>query len=384
MTFGSRGQRMAGAACVYNSNMPRSRRDVLRESLFASAMAGAPALAASKLGLPGPYPGQVVAVSHPGSIVSGAFQAQPVADMMRKGMMELTGAPNWTDAWKALFEPGDVVALKVCPVGGRRLCSDPLVLRQVVDGLVSAGVKLNDIVVYNRYRREMYDCGIQRWAPEGVRIAWASEAYSQLQLDMGGYDPGIYMDMALALPGQDTSDDHVRRSYVARLLTKEVNKVVNLPVLKHHDAAGVTVTLKNMSHGFVNNVERSHATRTLLACGTFIPAVVNLPVFRQKVVLHIVDGIKASFNGGPGGRPEFIWEHKTLYFGTDPVALDKTGWKAVDEKRAAEGMVPVAFSKADRFNRFSHPQVEHIELAGILGLGEFDDAKIRVKRFEIA
>ena len=133
----------------------------------------------------------------------------------------------------------------------------------------------------------------------------------------------------------------------------------------------------------MNNVERSHATRTLLATGAFIPAVVNLPVFRQKVVLHIVDGVRSLYNGGPGARPQFMWEHHTLYFGTDPVALDKTGWKVIDAKRAELGLEPVAFSRADRANRFSHPQVEHIELAGILGLGEFDDTKIDVRRFHL-
>jgi Domain of unknown function (DUF362) len=362
--------------------MPATRRDLLRSSLL-SAAAASPLAAASKPGMPGPYTGRVVAVSHPASIVSNAYQAQPVQEMMHKGMLELTGAPGWADAWRVLFEPGDVVAIKVCPVGGRRLCSDALVLNQVVDGLKQAGVRLNDIFVYNRYRREMYEAGIQRWAPDGVRIAWASEAYSRMQLDMGGYDPDVYVDLALALPGQDTSDDHVRRSYVARLLSKQVNKVVNLPVLKHHDAAGVTIALKNLSHGFVNNVERSHATATLNATGTFIPAVVNLPVFRQKVGLHIVDGVRSLYSGGPGARPQYMWEHKTLYFGTDPVALDKVGWKVVDEKRTALGLEPVAFSRADQHNRFSHPQVEHIELAGILGLGEFSDEKIQIKRLDL-
>lgn len=362
--------------------MPTTRRNLIRGSLL-SAAAASPLAAASKLGMPGPYPGRVVAVSHPAPLVQNIYQPQPIAEMMRKGMMELTGAPSWVDAWRVFFEPGDVVALKVCPVGGRRLCSDAVVLNQVVDGLKAAGVKLNDMIVYNRYRREMYECGIQRWAPDGVRVAWASEAYSRMQLDMGGYDPDVYVDLALALPGQDTSDDHVRRSYVARVLTKQVNKVVNLPVVKHHDASGVTVALKNLSHGFVNNVERSHATRTLNATGTFIPAVVNLPVFRQKVVLHIADGVRSLYSGGPGARPQYIWEHKTLYFGTDPVALDKVGWKVVDDKRVSLGLEPVAFQRTDQHNRFSHPQVEHIELAGILGLGEFSDEKIEVKRFDV-
>jgi uncharacterized protein (DUF362 family) len=191
------------------------------------------------------------------------------------------------------------------------------------------------------------------------------------------------VDLALALPGQDTSDDHVRRSYVAKVLTQQVNKVVNLPVLKHHDAAGVTITLKNLSHGFVNNVERSHATQTLNATGTFIPAIVNLPVFRQKVVLHIVDGVKSLWSGGPGANPKFMWEHKTMYFGTDPVALDKIGWKVVDEKRASLNLPPVRFQRAGGENRFSNTGIDHIELAGILGLGEYDDSKIQVKRSDL-
>ena len=114
-----------------------------------------------------------------------------------------------------------------------------------------------------------------------------------------------------------------------------MNKFINLPVLKHHQSAGVTIALKNMSHGMVNNVNRSHLTPTANACGIFIPSVVSLPVIREKAVLHICDGVKASYHGGPGARPQFVWEHKTMYFATDPVALDKTGWKAIDAQAGA-------------------------------------------------
>jgi hypothetical protein len=138
-----------------------------------------------------------------------------------------------------------------------------------------------------------------------------------------------------------------------------------------------------MSHGCVNNVNRSHLTPTLNACGIFIPSVVSLPVFRQKFVLHIVDAVRASYHGGPGGRPEFIWEPKTLYFGTDPVALDKTGWQVIDRKRKQVGMAPIALSKPDHASHFLNCQVEHIEIAGQLGLGEFSDDKIQLKQLRL-
>jgi hypothetical protein len=72
-----------------------------------------------------------------------------------------------------------------------------------------------------------------------------------------------------------------------------------------------------------------------------------------------------------------------MYFGTDPVAIDKTAWRVIDAKRAEKGLPPVAEAKANQFNRFSFPQIEHIELAGVLGLGEFDDRKIDVRRFDL-
>jgi hypothetical protein len=314
-------------------NIPR--RDLFK---FA-AMAGAAALgephskaATSKPGMPGPFPGVVVAIEDPGSIVDGAYQAGNIRNMVEKGMTALTGAPGWTDAWRSFFEKGDVVGIKVSPVGGRNLSSDASVMHAILDGLREAGVTGPDVIVYNRYRQETLAAGIDKWLPEDVRMEFGSPAYNEIQLDMDGYDPDHYMEMALIKPGENWSDPHFRRSYVARTITRQINKFINLPVLKHHQSAGVTVALKSMSHGMVNNVNRSHLTPTANACGMFIPSVVSLPVIREKAVLHICDAVKASYHGGPGGRPQFIWEHKTMYFATDPVALDKTAWKAIDDE----------------------------------------------------
>jgi uncharacterized protein (DUF362 family) len=125
-------------------------------------------------------------------------------------------------------------------------------------------------------------------------------------------------------------------------------------------------------------------TPTLNACGVFIPSVVSLPVFREKFVLQIVDAVKASYHGGPPGKPRFMWEPKTMFFATDPVALDKTGLKVIDAKRTEVGMATIALSKPDNESHYLNAQVEHIEIAGMLQLGVFDDAKIQVKRINLA
>jgi uncharacterized protein (DUF362 family) len=367
--------------------MKTGRRSFVQSAFAAAATAmtqSSSRAASAAPGIPGPYPGRVIAVEHPGCITGGLYQSGPVQQMMQRGMQELTGAPSWQDAWRSFFQKGDVVGIKVSPVGGPHLSSDALVMASVLDGLKEAGIPYQDIIVFNRYRREALEAGIDKWLPPGVRFTAASEQYDNVQLDMGGYDPEHFMEMALIKPGENPNDAHYRRSYVAKVVTQQVNKIINLPVLKHHQSAGVTITLKNMSHGFVNNVNRSHLTPTLNACGSFIPSVVSLPVIRQKVVLHIVDGVKASYHGGPGGKPKYIWEHKTMYFGTDPVAIDKTGWKAIDAKRTEQGMLPIALSKPDKVSTFLNCQVEHIEIAGMLQLGEFSDEKIKVKRVQLS
>jgi hypothetical protein len=110
---------------------------------------------------------------------------------------------------------------------------------------------------------------------------------------------------------------------------------------------------------------------------------VSLPVFREKAVLHICEAVKASYHGGPGAQSPFVWEHKAMYFATDPVALDKTGWKVIEARRAEVGIAPIAVSKPDEASHFLNCQIEHIEIAGSLGLGVFDDEKIQVKKFAL-
>ncbi len=373
------------------------RRELLTATLAAAAAACSNRVAegpktsasGSKLGIPGPYPGRVVEIHHPGSYIDDAYQPETVEQMMDRGMMELTHAEAPIEAWREFFEPGDVVAVKFNPVGRPAVISDPSVFHTIFKRLEEVGVKRQDIIAYERYGEEFKAAGFESWLPDGIRWTSGSPVSPKIQLDMGGYDEDVYMEMPLIHPnyvGEYRIDDpHLRRSYVCKMLTKDVNKVINVPILKHHQSAGVTLALKNLSHGFTNNVSRSHASTTANACGLFIPAAVDLPVFREKVVLNIMDGVKAAYHGGPGRTVQhYAWAHKTMYFGTDPVAMDRVGWKAIDAKRAEVGRDPIALMKPDEHSAWLNGQVEHIELAGNFGLGVFDDEKIRVKRVDLA
>ena len=112
------------------------------------------------------------------------------------------------------------------------------------------------------------------------------------------------------------------------------------------------LALKNLSHGLVHVLKplQQHTQRLrILHSGGCRTA--DGP--REKTILHILDGIKALYHGGPGiPEPQFVWEHKTMYFATDPVALDRAGWKVIDEKRQQVGMKSIAESKPDAHSTF--------------------------------
>jgi hypothetical protein len=350
-------------------------------------MAGAATLSADTgtpaLGIPGPYRGKVIAVAHSKCLRDHAFQEQPIRSMVSRGICELTGDSKPIDAWRRFFSPNDVVGIKMSPVGQPFVCSSKEMVNAVIDGVLSAGVKVTNIIVFERYHEIAVNTGLGSWLPPGARLAWAAPAYADYQLGIEGYDPAHFVELPFVIDGQELTNPAAVRSYAATFLTQDITKLINLPSLKSHNAAGVTLCLKNLSHGLVNNVNRSHQTNQL-RIAEFTPAVVSMPVIRNKTVLNILDGTKGLYHGGPGiMRDTYVWEHKTVYFGTDPVALDRTGLTVIDEQRKKSGLWPVAAAKTDDIWTVPERQPQHIDNAGKAGLGESDPEKIQLKKLQI-
>jgi uncharacterized protein (DUF362 family) len=339
------------------------------------------------LGIPGPYPGRVVEVRHPDSVRDGVPNFDAVRAMVRRGMADLTGIAEPVEAWRSMFEAGDVVGIKVNPVGQPHAISNYATVHAIVEGLKSAGVVAKDVIVFDRYRDQFIKAGYEKNLPDGCRWDAAVDTYDEAQLDIADYDPDVFvnLDIVHAKPGvHDPRDERTRRSHLAKIVTRKINKMICIPVLKDHGSGGVTLALKNMSHGLVNNVARSHGTHDTNTCNLFIPAIVSQPIIRQKAVLQVLDGLNAVFQGGPGSNPKYVWQHKALFFATDPVAMDRIGWEIVDAKRVEQGLPPVvevgkAAKNPTHTEVFDFRQPQHIAGAGALGLGVFDRAKLDYK-----
>ena len=252
-----------------------------------STHVGAPADLKSKFGAPGLYPGRVVEVKNPAMIQQRRQEPRGHQGDAREGPEGADRRPDAVDAWRTFFEPGDVVGIKVVPNGQPYAHSSFELVLEVIEGLKSAGVKTKDIFVYDRYRGEFMDAGYHKILPADIRWGGLTpEGGDQFQVDfpsfrndpIAGYDPDAFVWMDLIPYGDDPKDDRKYRSHLGKLVTKVVNKIVAIPVLKDHGSAGVTGALKNMSHGSVNNVARSHSNTFTNVCNQFIPQVVSHPI----------------------------------------------------------------------------------------------------------
>ncbi len=351
-----------------------------------------------KLGVPGPYPGRVIEVRSAALKRGARGDRAAIRAALNRGLIQLTGAPHPVESWRVFVEPGEAVGIKVVPNGHPGAHTSPDLVLEVIDGLCSAGIRKKDMVVFDRYGLEFHTAGYHEIMPDEVArggltpIEWDP---GQLALDfdvkdpIAGYDRDEFVQLTLVGRGQNAKDDRCYRSHLGKIVTKRLDKIICLPCIKDHHAAGATGALKNMSHGLVNNVFRSHSSPQSIAMVAFVPAVVSHPIIRKKCVLHIMDGTRGVWEGGPYGRnPEWLWDYNALLFATDPVAMDHVEWDILDAKRKemkVPGVGGVGRLAADPFGHEGYDirQPQYIALAGQAGLGIFDYKSPYGRRFSI-
>ena len=187
--------------------------------------------------------------------------------------------------------------------------------------------------MYDRYAYEMDIGSYQALVPMGVRVTGVQEH----KLDVSGYDPNVFCEA-------NFFGEWETRSYMASIVSSGVSKIINVPTMKDHSAAGVTGCLKNLAYGTFNNVDRSHR-QPFSFTDPLIGIMCSVEPLRSKAVLHIMDGTRMVWHGGPlTQNPNFIFPAGLIMVGTDPVAMDTIELEKIEAKRTqgrrAERVVP--------------------------------------------
>ena len=331
--------------------------------------------------VPGKFPGKVVEVFHPQAMVDDKPDATMVSKMFEQGMEKLTGK-KLNSSFKLFFNKKDIVGIKVNPVGPGLINTKHEVVDSIIDWLQQNEMKRENIIIWDRFDYMLTDAGFtqQRFPGIGIEgLQTMDEAAAEGKTDdnskwldkegkhisLNNFDQAVYYWADVEAP-QDLAylNQHVvnnKYSYFGKLLTQKLTKIINVPVFKN-TGNGISMATKNIGYGAICNTNRLHRPLFFNVC----TEVFAFHPIREKLVLNITDGLIGQYDGGQMPNAKFTYDYNTLFFATDPFALDMVCHRLMVAKR-----------KEMKVNVNEHPMfTEYLYYAERLGLGIANPDKI--------
>ncbi len=288
-----------------------------------------------------------------------------VRGMVERGLTNLTGMPTVAAGWLSLVTTQDTVGIKVFSQPGAYAGTRPAVVTAVVEGLLAAGVPPHQIIVWDKRAIDLRLAGFFELVTKyGIRVQGSVEA---------GWDTTTnYESSVLGTPlwgdlefGQ-TGDRVGRKSYVTKILSREVTKLINISPLMHHNQAGVSGNLYSLALGGVDNTFRFERNGAALVRA--LPEIYAMGVVGDRVVLNIVDALICQYEGEQRGLLHYSAILNELRLSRDPLALDVFSLQEIERQRKLAGE---AAPKTG---------AEIYENAALLEIGIAEERKIHVLR----
>ncbi|MEM6884490.1 MAG: DUF362 domain-containing protein [Verrucomicrobiota bacterium] len=316
-----------------------------------------------------------VLVHAPGAI--SRFKANPsqVAHAFNTGLVKWSGKSSVPDAWKTLVKPGDRIGLRISTTGGSITSTHPSLVQTIVDGLKQAGIQPKDIIVWDKNPHHMMSAGYvpmqpdnqwqckstvegSGWDPEVFyfqetvgRLIWGDHEFKGTVL------PIIPPEGSVAAEDAPEAREQIsNRSYFSKILTQEVDKVINLPTMTTHPGVGLQGCLSSLALGSIDNHRRFLDGTESSAQA--IAEILQKEVIAEKTILHVMDGLIMQYAGGPAFDPNHAYSAGFILIGQDPVAIDSWCLQQIEYRREDTSVVAIG-KKAD-----------HIKAAKAYGLGQ--------------
>jgi hypothetical protein len=297
-----------------------------------------------------------------------AFQPrnERVVRMVNRGIETLTGklAPA---CWRSLVSTQDVVGIKVYASPGPDSGTRPALAAAVVEGLLGAKIPPRHIIIWDKQVDDLRQAGFFDLATRyGVRVEAAAAA---------GYDEKTFYAPDEPILGNlvwgdsefgRKGDGVGRKSFVSKLVSKGMTKIINLSPLLNHYRAGVSGNLYSLAMGSVDNTLRFETDTGRLAKA--VPEIYALPVLGDRVVLNIVDALICQYEGEHSIRLHASAVLNEVRLSTDPVALDVLSLQELERQRQKASLP----ATTNRFDLYSN--------ASELELGISDAGTVQVER----
>lgn len=270
----------------------------------------------------------------PASVEGGVVREGMVRRMVDSVVMATAGKTDVPSAWRTFVRPGDRVGLKVSAGGAPVSSTHAAVVAAVADGLVASGVAPAHVIIWDRLARDLDRAGYGELARR-FRVTGTDEA--------GGYaeketvTAAVMGKLIIGDRGFDAGkkEQTSSKSHLSAVLV-EVDKVVHLPALTDSTFSGVNGALSGMVLDNLDNWRR--LARAPHHGDPFLPELYADPRLGGKVVLTILDALRPQYAGGPFPGAQFKTNYGAIFAARDPVAIDATALRLLDDFRAEAGM----------------------------------------------
>jgi len=228
-----------------------------------------------------------------------------------------------------------VVGIRIHSSTAKTSGTRPAVVAALIESLLAGGHPAHKIIIWARQLSSLRAAGYLSLRDRfGVRVAGARET---------GYDGDTYYESSII--GALVWGDHEfgekgegigRRSFVTKLLTQEITKVINVTPLLNHNRAGVYGNLVGLALAGVDNTLRFKPDPGRLAVA--VPEIIAVPEVGDRIILNVVDALIAQYQGEAQARLQDSSVLNELRFSTDPVALDVLSIAELEKQRNLKGI----------------------------------------------
>jgi hypothetical protein len=289
---------------------------------------------------------------------------EKIRTMVSRAITNLTGKTTAAAAWGSLVSPQDIVGIKVFAAPGPTCGTRPAVVAAVIEGLLASGVKATNIVVWDKQLTDLVEAGFNELVRQyGVRLEGSIAA---------GYDEKVFYESSLLgsliwgdLDFGKSSGVVGRSSYVSKLVTRQITKIINVSPLLNNNLTGVSGNLYSLAFGSVDNTIRFESDPEQMASA--VPEIYALPMLGDRVILTITDALLCQYEGSQRGLLHYSTVLNQLRFSRDPVALDVLSIQELERQRSIAGAPALK------------PNLTLYQNASLLELGVSDTNKIQVE-----
>jgi uncharacterized protein (DUF362 family) len=310
-------------------------------------------------------PSPVYVATNTNAVSNGTLVASEVSKTVNAAVLsvaQMTPPSTVGQAYESIFggvTKDSMVGIKINTLAASQedgLCTHTEVVNAIIEGLqlmLNGTFPANNIIVFDD--RYWGPFGLDTMHRAGYKLQNDGISFRIASVNYNTTLHGLAVDQA-ETPSMLWADTYTISGVPIRLssLIQGLDYIINVPVIKDHNDAGITFSLKNF-FGTIDNPGGLHSgSLTPEMVGTEVPTVYQL-VTRQlgalrnapgrlTSILTIGDGFLGAYNGGPACTPSGGFVPCQVIAGTDPVATDAyVLTKLINPMRVANKKAPYSY-----------------------------------------